>query len=165
MDHSIMLDELKTRLNYNPVTGVFKWRPLPGINGRGGQRAGTLNEKGYRIILLCGKLQRAHRLAWLYTYGVFPNDQIDHINRDRDDNRIENLRDVTGHQNQQNSGIRKNNSTGAKGVTWHKTNQGYAAQITRNGTNHYLGTYPTVAEASAAYDQAERSMSTHAPTK
>jgi len=72
---------LKELLNYNPETGDFAW-----VKSK--KPAGGISSYGYRRIIIDGKEHKAHRLAWLYTHGVFPEDQIDHINGVRHDNRI-----------------------------------------------------------------------------
>lgn len=113
--------ELKRLLNYDPETGFFWWKVRPSNNIYVGDRAGHVQEtKGYRNIHIKGKLYKAHRLAWLYCYGAFPEGNLDHINRDRDDNRISNLRVAPGSLNNYNSGISRNNTSGVKGVSYNK---------------------------------------------
>lgn len=153
MKTDLILEAMKAKMTYDPMSGRFTWIS-PSGRGQVRPEVGTLNEKGYRIIRVAGRLYRAHRLAWLYVYGKWPKEQIDHINGKKDDNRIANLRDVSGHINQQNRGRNLNNIALAKGVTWHKHNNGWTAQIMRNGKNYYLGTYQTIPEASAAYQRA-----------
>lgn len=86
-------------LNYNPISGLFYWKCKDKLGSHViiGNVAGGLDEKGYIRIRIDGKKYRAHRLAWLYTFGVWPTLQIDHINRVRDDNRICNLREADFH--------------------------------------------------------------------
>ena len=96
-DHdSITADELRSILHYNPLTGVFT-RIRSAHPHRVGVVVGSVSH-GYILIGLLGKRYRAHRLAWLYVYGTWPKHDIDHINRNRSDNRICNLRDVTRQQ-------------------------------------------------------------------
>lgn len=95
--------ELKEQLTYYPYTGRFFWNNTRrGV--KKGKRAGYVQDtRGYRIIMIDRKPYYAHRLAWLYEYGSFPELEIDHVNRDTDDNRISNLRDVTHSTNLLNS--------------------------------------------------------------
>lgn len=92
--------QLKEILHYNPNTGAFTWKICPRKSIKEGSIAGRLSR--YIQIQYKGKKYYAHRLAWLYMYGKLPKNQIDHINRDKTDNRISNLRDVTHFENQQN---------------------------------------------------------------
>jgi hypothetical protein len=90
--------ELQELLEYDRVTGKFKWiKARTGVTV--GSEAGTVRKDGYRQITVNRVIYFAHRLAWLYTYGVWPKDQLDHINADRDDNRIENLQECTHKEN------------------------------------------------------------------
>jgi hypothetical protein len=131
--------ELKELLNYNPDTGVFTWNvSKPGRSF--GSIAGTRHVNGYTHIQLNKKIYKAHRLAWLYVHGYFP-ECIDHINNDRDDNRIENLREATVTQNNHNSKLSKNNTSGIKGVSWHKKSMKWCATIGVYGKTIYLGLF------------------------
>ena len=142
---------LKKHLHYNPETGVFIWKIRPSYNMRAGDVAGGF-AGGYWLIRFFGKLYKAHRLAWFYTYNEWP-DQIDHINRDGCDNRLCNLRSVSNQQNARNSTVYGHNKLGIKGVV--KRGVKYAAYIGHDGTKHWLGTYLTLAEADAARKAAE----------
>jgi hypothetical protein len=101
-------------LSYSPETGEFRWAaPRPKV--RVGQIAGHIKKKtGYAFIEVDGKCYAAHRLAWFFMTGLEPTGQIDHINRNRSDNRFENLRIATNGQNRANS--RTTNKHGLKGV-------------------------------------------------
>lgn len=114
VDLSGPLDQklLRALVDYDGNTGLFEWRTLPHTfstcnhkwnEAKAGKKCGIVGEKGYAHISLLGKKYKAHRLAWLYVYGHFPKNEIDHINRVRDDNRIANLRDVTRAENMQNT--------------------------------------------------------------
>ena len=158
----IIRDELIEWLDYDPETGVFTWRKdvRSGIYGNGravraGQVAGSQDAGGYRVIRVCGHVCKAHRLAWLYVYGVWPDMWLDHINNDRQDNRIANLRQATEAGNAHNASVRKDNVSGFKGVTWHKASQRWVAQIGNGrGKRKHLGCYKTPEEAHAAYADA-----------
>ena len=141
-------EEVKELLDYNPDTGVFTWKV-----SRGGQEAGSvagrINLKGYRIIGISGKDYRAHRLAYLYMTGNWPKQQIDHKNGNRSDNRIDNLRDVSCRDNQNNCHTHR--SGRLVGATWHKSNKKWQAQIVINGKHIGLGYFHTEQEAHEAY--------------
>ena len=102
--------ELKFILHYDPDTGVFKWTENAPKHVRG-KVAGTLNRSGYRMIGINKKVYLAHRLVWLYETGHFPKKHIDHINNDKDDNRLVNLREVTHQENCHNRRDTKENGT------------------------------------------------------
>jgi hypothetical protein len=102
---------------------------------------------------------RAHRLAWLYVHDVWPDDQIDHINGCRDDNRIANLREVTNAQNMQNlHRPHSRNTSGYLGVHFVRERNRWGAQIRDNGRKRNLGHFATAEEASAAYLAAKREL-------
>lgn len=134
--------ELKQLLFYCDVTGHFTWLMSNSKKIKIGDMAGCLNKKdGYRYIKINGKLYLEHRLAWLYVHGVMPPDMVDHRNRIRDDNRIDNLRLATNAENQQNRDKPKNNTSGVTGVTWNKRSGKWLAQIMVNRKNIYLGIF------------------------
>tara|TARA_R110000737_G_scaffold4909_1_gene15897 strand:- start:194 stop:682 length:489 start_codon:yes stop_codon:yes gene_type:complete len=143
----ITQEQLKELLHYNPDTGIFSW-----LNGKPtGYVVGGLTDRGYRRIKVCGKLYRAHRLAWLYTNGLFPKDQIDHINGVKDDNRIINLRAATHAENQHNQKIPINNTSGFKGVSWNKIAGKWGSQIYIAGKRKHLGYFTDKVEAHKTY--------------
>jgi len=153
----LSLNRLKELLDYDPLTGVFVCL-IPrrgGYGGRGldvGDIAGCLHLKGYWVIGIDGTEYKAHRLAWFYIYGVWPAFQIDHLDHDKTNNRIANLRDVTQFLNQQNIILaRKKNSSGFLGVHFHKRSGKYVAQIRVSGEGKFLGYFETAKEAHAAY--------------
>jgi hypothetical protein len=139
-------------LSYDPLTGVFVWK-----RGRAkGQEAGWRHGKGYRTIRVDRRSYLAHRLAWLFVTGEWPT-QIDHINGDRADNRIENLREATPTQNMCN---RKEGwgVSGFKGVVRNKTGHKWVAQIRFQNTLHRLGTFASREAAHEAYKAAAAKM-------
>ena len=143
--------ELQLHIHYDPASGVFT--RLKG-KGAGSVINGINKYRQYQYIRVLGSRYMAHRLAWLYTRGVWPISDIDHINRVKYDNRIDNLREVTKNENQYNRGLSINSSTGIKGV--YKTKHGYIAQITINNRCTYLGTRSTAEEASAVFVNASK---------
>jgi hypothetical protein len=148
----ISQEYLKSILEYSPETGDFV-RLVETINRKGhiGDVAGYLDH-GYVRIKINTISYGAHRLAWLYMTGNWPNDQIDHKNHIRNDNRWENLRDVIHKHNSYNRGENVNNTTGYKGVYEDKRSGLYTARITVNGIGIYLGTFITPKEASIVYE-------------
>jgi len=130
-----------SRLNYDPDTGIFTWK-----NGR---RAGTAMNRGYRRIAFNRKLYLEHRLAWFLTHGKWPIYSIDHINCDRTDNRINNLREAT--RAEQGYNKPSSNPTGFKGVRRHGNK--FRADI-KLAKKTYLGLFDTPEEAHAAYCEA-----------
>lgn len=134
---------LREILDYNPETGIFTWKFGNKRNTKPNQIAGSIHPQGYRFICVKNKNYRAHRLAWMYVYGSFPEVQIDHINGIKDDNRIVNLRIATHAENQQN----KHSS---KGYSWHKTRQLWEAYIRINGKKSTLGYFEKEEDAKMA---------------
>lgn len=139
---------LREVLRYDPATGIFVWldrsEASPQWRARYvGKRAGSKsgNGQGYT----------EHRLAWLYVTGSWPESQIDHINCNRAENRFSNLREATNSENMQNSGARKNNTSGFKGVAWDKRNKKFIASIGVGGKLLYLGRFFDPRVAAQAY--------------
>ncbi len=149
----ISLADLRDMLDYSPETGEFRWKVAKG-RMQPGDTTGSDNGNGYLIIWIDGQRYRAHRLAWLYHYGQWPVADIDHVNGDPTDNRIENLRECTDRENSRNRGPWKRNQSGLKGV--HAQNGKWRAQITADGEKIDLGTFSSREEAHAAYREAAR---------
>ena len=149
-------EQLRSILHYSPETGIFTWKVSTARRVRVGDVAGSQNGKGYLNIKLQRRKHLAHRLAWLYTYSNWPKDQLDHINRNRTDNRICNLREVSHKQNNQNRSKPSNNTSGHPGVVWHKRISKWVAQITHNYKDIHLGRFNTIEEAIAARKAAEK---------
>ena len=153
IDHEYLTDIL----SYNPETGIFVWaKPRPKI--RVGQIAGSLHHKGYIYLEIDGKHCAAHRLAWFYVTGEKPLKAIDHINRNKSDNRFCNLRIADHGQNLANSVHR--NKNGYKGVSYKKwlKSKPYQSQITHNKKVIYLGCYASPEEAHNAYKEAAKRL-------
>ena len=143
-------EKLRELLHYEPATGIFTWKVRTANSVKVGDVAGCPDGRGYLCIKVLNRLYRAHRLAWLYHFGEWPTDQIDHINRNRSDNRIENLREVTNKQNHQNKSKRSDNTSGHTGVYWHKQKSKWRARIKHNQKLIHLGLFATIEEAVAA---------------
>ena len=147
---------LREVLFYDPESGLFTWKVAP--NGRItiGQIAGSPGNEGYISIKIDRVLYRAHRLAWLYMTGEWPQNKVDHKNRDVADNKWSNLRAATNQQNCFNQGVRRNNKAGLKGVHWHKQTKKWAAAIAIDGVQTHLGLFPSAERAHQAYAEAAR---------
>ena len=105
-----------------------------------GQEAGSIHKTGYRHVTWMGKVHKTHRLIFLLHHGYIPS-EIDHINGDRADNRIDNLRAVTRSQNQYNKGKCRNNTSGHRGVSWHKPTGRWSVRISLNNRSKSMGYY------------------------
>jgi hypothetical protein len=140
-------DRLKELLHYDHDTGVFTWRKDK-CSVKAGSIAGGKTCNGYITISIDGTAILAHRLAWFYCFKEWPEKGIDHINRDRSDNRLDNLREADQTLNNYNNSIRKDNTSGYKGVYLHGS--GYRARVVNKGKNYNLGTFETAEEANEA---------------
>lgn len=150
----ITVDRLREFLSYDPHTGIFIWVKSPGRKSiTQGRVAGTIDSHGYIRIRLDGKDYRAHRLAWLYVFGRFPENEIDHINLLKADNRISNLREATHSENIRNRAKPSSNTSGYKGVFFIKSMNKFRAVCGANGKRHRLGYFTTAVEASEAYNK------------
>ena len=142
-------ERLIEKLHYDPKPGKFS-RPKPNHN----RKIGQFDKNGYVTIAIDRVKHQAHRLAWLYMTGEHPDENlhVDHINRVRDDNRWENLRQLTAAENQANSGrgIRKPPASGTPGVYWDGRKSRWFVQVRRSRKMHYGGYHKTIEEASEA---------------
>lgn len=149
-----MYEDLLGRVKYNECTGIFTWRKTgnPRFDPRfAGKEIKNVDKDGYLQVILNGKNVRLHRLAWFICYGYVP-DEIDHINRVKDDNRILNLREVSHAENMNNTGLRKDNSSGFKGVGFIPKTGKYRARITTGGNRLSLGVSDTADGAKKLID-------------
>jgi len=146
----ITQDKLKQVLNYSEDTGVFtyKERLIDNSESEGyrkswnsqysGKEAGTKTSHGYIVVSVYGERYYAHRLAWLYMYGVWPK-YIDHIDGNGFNNKISNLRSVTQSENIKNTRIQDKSVSGVIGVTWDKSRSKWIVKITSEGKVYNLG--------------------------
>ena len=117
-----------------------------------GDRFGGKNIQGYISGYFLGKRYLEHRLVWFYHYGEWPKDQIDHINGIRDDNRIENLREVTNQQNVCNSLGSSSSKSRYKGLTWYKSRSKWQVRVRHMDKTHHVGYFHNEIDAAKAYD-------------
>lgn len=142
--------EVRARFHYDPGTGIVTDKAT-------GTTAGTPTAEGYLTIRILGRNVLLHRLAYFYMYGVWPKDQIDHVNGKRDDNRLINIRPATARQNSLNRGVSTKNNSGYKGVYWCAKSQRWRAAITIDGRKHQIrGKFITAFQAHQAYVAAAR---------
>lgn len=133
-------EALRNALTYNPDTGIFT-RNTPGKS-----KVGSKANGGYIKIYVLGNEYRAHRLAWLYTTGKWPKDQLDHINGDPTDNRICNLREADNALNRRNQKLRKDNASGVVGVSFDTRSGKWDARV----AGKCLGLFTSIDDAIAA---------------
>ncbi len=155
---NVSREEVAALLNYDPQTGLFTHK-VDGHKRKAGAVTGRLDNKGYVRIRLLGYEFKAHRLAWLLTYGTWPAAEIDHINGCPSDNRIMNLRDVSVAENGWNRAkAMRNNKSGYLGVS--SVGGRFHAQIGVNGAQISLGWFDTAEAAASAYLAAKTRLHT-----
>jgi hypothetical protein len=140
---SITAEDLAKVVSYDQKTGDF-------TRVSTGNVVGEPDRKGYLIFVVTGIAVRAHRAAWLYMTGKWPEGEIDHINGVTSDNRFSNLRECSHQQNNHNQPIRKNNTSGVKGVYWNSAAKKWDARVCLNYKIHNGGLFDSLEEASAA---------------
>lgn len=158
----ITQDELRELVIYEEETGLIYWRKRR-VGCRRNVSAGCLDKKsGYLFLQIKSKKYLAHRVAWVYVNGDIPNGlQIDHIDHDRNNNKIKNLRAVTNSENQKNRKKSIRNSTGVNGVYFDKRNSTYYVQIHLNGKQKSLGAFKYLCEAKKAREDADKCHGYH----
>ena len=153
-------EEVKNLLSYDETTGVFTWRKQKGPV-KAGSIAGYVNKKGYMMIGINGKSHRAHRLAWLYCYGELPSDDIDHINHEKLDNKISNLRVVSNQENHRNVKMSVANKSGYNGVSFCNNRNKWIARISDGKKYLNLGYFVNKMDAVAARKSKEQELGYH----
>jgi hypothetical protein len=159
--NELTIERARELLDYDPDTGVFRRRV-----SQGGMRpstvTGTPHSVGYLQVCIDGRLYLAHRLAWFITFGKWPEGQIDHANGCRTDNRLVNLRVVSGDVEQhRNRAKPRNNTSGVTGVHWHKPTGKWRAQIMVERKNKHLGIFDSFEDAVRARKAAEEEHGFH----
>lgn len=152
-------ERLVELFDFKEKNGAFYRKKRSGKAGRisAGSRAGYISKYGYRIICIDYQDYFEHNLSWFFIFGEWPQDgyELDHINRKKDDNRISNLRLATRSQNNANSKIRSDNSSGVRGVYFDKSRKKYAVQVTKNGVTKNLGRYENLFDAAKIAKKAQ----------
>jgi hypothetical protein len=146
---------VRQHFDYNPETGELRWR-IGSRRRKAGELAGgaVKSEKGRMSLGFQNKDYKVHIIAWVCQTGEWPKHQIDHINENPSDNRWENLRAATKSQNMRNISKIKSNTSGFKGVGWHKQTEKWRAYIIADGRTYHLGLFPSKEDAAKAYADA-----------
>lgn len=157
---ALTLERLQSMLAYDAAVGTFCWRSTNSNRATAGSHAGTIQPNGYLRITIDGKRHYAHRLAWLWVYGKWPDGDIDHIDGNRARNPISNLRDVTRSVNNQNQKRARsdNRSSGLLGVTWNARRGKWVAQIQVDGRRNFIGYFDDANAGHSAYLAKKRTM-------
>lgn len=153
----MVLDSIRELIRYEPETGMFYWLKYRGGNAKPGRVAGTTNAAGYVQITVNCKLYYAHRLAWLFSHGEMPDFEIDHRDGDPSNNRISNLRPATASQQKFNTKIRKNSSTGVKGVSYDSQRGKFMARVKTEGVYVLRKRFDSLEEAETAVRNTRKS--------
>ncbi|GAB3763566.1 HNH endonuclease [Ramlibacter monticola] len=155
MTTELTVERLRSLLQYDRETGEFTWTAACSLAAWSGRKAGCTTPLGYVAISVDGRSYRAHRLAWMHVYGAWPKGVIDHIDHNRANNALANLRDVSVVGNNQNviEPLRRNRS-GVLGVS--KKRSKWRATIGIDGRSVHIGTFDSQEEAHAAYLAAKR---------
>lgn len=154
-------ERLLELLTYSKNTGKFMWN-VHRFRYPAGSEAGSLSE-GYTVIKVDGNSYKAHRLAHFYVTGTWPEEQIDHKNGNKTDNKWSNLRDCSHTENTHNVNKSSNNTSGYLGVYEHKANKKWIAQINAYGTRYYLGQFNSPEKAYQAYCEAKAELHPFSP--
>ena len=141
-------ERVRELFSYDPMSGVLTWNVRTSNRVRIGDKAGVIGHHGYVLVRADGVLHRAHRLCWLHYHGWLPSIDIDHIDGDRVNNAISNLRVATRSQNNANSKVRRDNRLGVKGVSYDKDRGMFSASVC--GVS--LGRFDSIEAAKQAYD-------------
>lgn len=159
---NINAEKVRDIFSYDEDIGILSWKKCKAKRVKFGDRAGSINHDGYLRISVGRRHYMAHRLAWLYVYGEWPNGEIDHINGVPSDNRISNLREVNHKENSLNTKLFKSSTSGVSGVIWNKINSNWRARIsTDQGNRQELGSYKDFFEACCVRKSAERKHGYH----
>ncbi len=154
------LQQAKQSLIYSAESGVFTWAVSKQGHKKAGDIAGFKRSDGYVRIKVCQRAVWAHRLAWAWSNGKWPEWQIDHINGDPSDNRLVNLRDVPAAINAQNARKARSRKSGGSllGAHWCKVWKRWKSSIMTRGVQRHLGWFDSEEQAHAAYVAAKRQL-------
>lgn len=153
--------ELKSVVEYCPLSGVFTYVTRTSNRINIGDKAGSIDRHGYEQLCINYKKYASHRMAFLYINGALPSGYVDHINGVRCDNRWKNLRDVTCEQNQKNQKLKSGSKSGVIGVAWCNDRSNWRAYIGSGGIAKNLGRFDDFFEACCARKSAERGFGFH----
>ncbi len=154
--HKLTFNRANEVFIYNPKTGLIRWKVDIGFRIKCGQEAGGIHTKGYRVITIDGVEYKAHHIAWLLHYGMFPIHGIDHKDGDGLNNRIKNLRDVPQSVNGKNQRLKKNNKSGVSGVFWSADRKMWRVSIGHGRRKINLGQFSSFSKAISIRKMAEK---------
>lgn len=149
---------------YDPDTGIVTRKITVGKRGKAGAIVGCLTQKGYLSLRVDGRFYLLHRVIFMYVHGRMPEQQIDHVNGVKTDNRISNLREANEHENSQNVKVHRDSSSGLLGVSWRASLKKWRASIGLDGSHKHLGYFHSKDEAYQAYCAAKRELHSFQPT-
>ncbi len=141
---------LHETVDYDPETGIFRWKMQKSNHRKIGAIAGTPHLMGYWVIGIDRRRYLAHRLAWFWVHGKWPDAMIDHIDHNRQNNAIANLRQATNSENLANSHAHKRSKTGVRGVSIHRPSGRYRVQLGKNKKQIHIGYFSSFDEACRA---------------
>ena len=147
-----MITQAQVQHLFDYKDGELFWKNPTHPTMKQGDEAGSLNSKGYKKVNIEGKSYLTHRVIFLFHNGYLP-EIVDHVDGDPLNNDIENLRGATKSQNQFNSKMRKNNTSGHKGVKWHKATQKWYGTVRKNGKNYNTTVTEDIQEAIMAVEK------------
>ncbi len=160
----ITQQELREVVSYDPMTGIFVWVKPASFRVKPGDCAGCVEPRGYIGMVINYQRYRAHRLAWLYMHGVMPDGEVDHMDGDKSNNAIANLRVVTTKQNRENTRLQCNNTSGVRGVYWDKRREKWMARVQHHRKWIFLGRFDSLDRATEVVKEARRNTFTHNDT-
>lgn len=159
-EHGLTQELVRLMFDYDPDTGIVTRKESRGISKKGAV-IGVDNQQGYLGVTICQRPHRLHRVIWLWFHGYWPENEIDHINGVRDDNRISNLREVSHSCNVRNSCNYITNTTGVKGLSWNRRAQAYIVRIHLQGDSRFIGYHEDFTEAVCHRYAAEQCLDWH----
>lgn len=153
-DHRLTVDEARALFTYDPLSGELRWAQKRGGPISVGDLAGSIDGNGHRTVSCQGKTYPSTHIIWAIVHGRWPTAQIDHRNRQRSDDRLDNLREATTFQNASNRSFK----TGTKGVSYHRGSGKFHARIVSKNRLHFLGSFDDEEAAARAYDAAAKEL-------
>lgn len=148
---ALTAQRLREVLRYEPETGAWRWAVASGRSAEGSIAGSIDKDTGYRYIQIDGRKYLSARLAWFWMTGEWPPNMVDHKNTRKLDDRWSNLRLSTNQQNQANRGISVTNTSGLKGVGWHRLAKKWRSEIKIDGVSRHLGTFDCPVAAHLTY--------------
>lgn len=149
---------VKANLNYDRFTGDLHWTCEGGFNRNTTKPAGTVVGDGYKSITTIYGLLKCHKICWYLAYGSWPDKHIDHIDGNKENNRLDNLRLVTNQQNSFNARGHKDGSSRFKGVFLEGRSGKWLARISKSGKSKHIGYFSCEVEAAKAYNKAAKEL-------